>query len=68
MFRIAIGQGKMTSKPLSGAMHIIVYVGFVIINIEVLEIVLDGVLGTHRLFSEFLEAYIQCLNRIILRF
>lgn len=54
MFRIAIGQGKMTSKPLSGAMHIIVYVGFVIINIEVLEIVLDGVLGTHRLFSEFL--------------
>ena len=54
MFRIAIGQGKMTKKPISGALHIIVYVGFMLINIEVLEIVVDGVLGTHRVFAEFL--------------
>ena len=47
--RVALGQGKMGPRPLAAAMHLIVYVGFVLINIEVLEIVLDGVLGTHRL-------------------
>lgn len=54
MFKVAIGQSKMTKKPVSGALHIIVYVGFMLINIEVLEIVLDGVLGTHRVFAPFL--------------
>ncbi len=49
MARVALGQGKMGPRPLAAAMHLIVYVGFVLINIEVLEIVLDGVLGTHRL-------------------
>lgn len=49
--RIALGQSKMVVRPVSGAMHIIVYVGFILINIEVLEIVIDGVLGTHRIFS-----------------
>lgn len=51
MSRIALGQGKMVVRPIAGFMHIIVYVGFIIINIEVLEIILDGLLGTHRLFS-----------------
>jgi len=50
MARIAIGQSKMVRRPVSGFLHIIVYVGFIIINIEVLEIILDGLLGTHRLF------------------
>ena len=54
MFRVAIGQSKMTKKPISGFLHIIVYVGFVLINIEVLEIVVDGILGTHRIFAYFL--------------
>ena len=45
MMRIAMGQGKMTRRPISGLLHIIVYVGFVIINIEVLEIIIDGLLG-----------------------
>ena len=49
MARVALGQGKMGPRPLAAAMHLIVYVGFVLINIEVLEIVLDGILGTHRL-------------------
>jgi hypothetical protein len=40
----------MVKRPLSGFLHIIVYVGFVIINIEVLEIIIDGLLGTHRVF------------------
>jgi ferredoxin len=49
MARVALGQGKMGPRPLAAAMHLIVYVGFVLINIEVLEIILDGILGTHRL-------------------
>mgnify|MGYP000220768091 FL=1 len=52
MARVALGQGKMGPRPLAAAMHHIVYVGFVLINIEVLEIVLDGILGTHRLLRE----------------
>lgn len=54
MARIALGQSKMVTRPVSGILHIIVYVGFIIINIEVLEIILDGVLGTHRLFLPIL--------------
>ena len=52
MARVALGQGKMGPRPLAAAMHLIVYVGFVLINIEVLEIILDGILGTHRLLRE----------------
>ena len=54
MFKIALGQSKMVRRPVSGFLHVIVYVGFVIINIEVLEIILDGFLGTHRLFLPLL--------------
>jgi len=50
MARIALGQSKMVRRPVSGFLHIIVYVGFIIINIEVLEIIIDGILGTHRIF------------------
>lgn len=58
MFRIALGQSKMVNRPIAGILHIIVYVGFVLINIELIEIVLDGLLGTHRLFAPFMgEAY-----------
>ena len=51
MARIALGQQKMVVRPVSGFLHIIVYLGFIIINIEVLEIIIDGVFGTHRIFS-----------------
>ena len=51
MARIALGQSKMVRRPIAGVLHVIVYVGFIIINIELLEIVLDGLLGTHRIFS-----------------
>ena len=56
MAMIALGQQKMIKKPLMGILHIIVYVGFVIINIELLEIVIDGLFGTHRIFA-FLPFY-----------
>ena len=51
MAKIALGQGKMVRRPIAGVLHIIVYLGFIIINIEVLEIIIDGLLGTHRIFS-----------------
>ena len=54
--RIALGQSKMVKRPVSGFLHAIVYVGFVIINIEVLEIIIDGIFGTHRIGSQFLSA------------
>lgn len=51
MARIALGQSKMVRRPIAGILHVVVYIGFVIINIEVLEIVIDGLFGTHRVFS-----------------
>jgi len=51
MLRIALGQSKMVNRPVMGVLHIIVYVGFIIINIEVLEIIIDGLFGTHRIFA-----------------
>ncbi|GAB5563181.1 MAG: (Fe-S)-binding protein [Winogradskyella sp.] len=49
MIRIALGQSKMVKRPIAGILHVIVYIGFVIINIEVLEIIIDGIFGTHRI-------------------
>ena len=49
MARIALGQSKMVKRPIAGFLHIVVYVGFIIINIEVLEIIIDGLFGTHRI-------------------
>jgi len=46
---IALGQSKLVKRPIAGIMHVIVYIGFVIINIEVFEIIIDGLLGTHRI-------------------
>ncbi len=54
LFLLALGQKKMFKNPLVAVMHLFVYVGFIIINLEVLEIVLDGLLGTHRLFVPIL--------------
>lgn len=51
MAMIALGQSKMVKRPVAGILHIIVYLGFIIINIEVLEILIDGLFGTHRVFS-----------------
>lgn len=50
----ALGQKKMFRKPLVALLHFLIYAGFLIVNIEVLEIILDGMLGTHRLFAPYL--------------
>lgn len=57
VFRIALGQSKMVVRPVAGLLHIIVYLGFIIINIEVLEIIIDGIFGTHRIFSSLGSFY-----------
>jgi heterodisulfide reductase subunit C len=57
MAMIALGQSKMVKRPVAGALHIIVYVGFVIINIELLEIIIDGLFGTHRIFASIGVVY-----------
>ncbi len=54
---LALGQKKMFRNPFVAVMHLIIYAGFIIINIEVLEIVLDGLLGTHRLFEKPLGSF-----------
>ena len=51
VFFIAFGQSKMFQKPLVAFLHLIVYIGFIIINIELVEIVIDGLFGTHRILS-----------------
>ena len=73
MAMIALGQSKMVKKPVSGLLHIIVYAGFVIINIEVIEILIDGIFGTHRVlanplgsFYDFLIASFEVLALLVL--
>lgn len=51
MFKVAFGQTKMAVRPIPFLLHLVVYLGFVIINLEVLEIVIDGAFGTHRVFA-----------------
>jgi heterodisulfide reductase subunit C len=52
MAKIALGQTKMVKRPVAAILHFFIYVGFIIINIEVLEIMIDGVFGSHRIFSQ----------------
>lgn len=51
MFKVAFGQTKMFFRPIPATLHLVVYAGFVIINLEVLEIMIDGIFGTHRVFG-----------------
>jgi ferredoxin len=55
VFLLALGQKKMFTKPVVAILHLFLYVGFVIINIELLEIMADGILGTHRIFESYFE-------------
>ena len=64
MARIALGQSKMISRPIAGILHVVVYIGFLIINIELLEIVVDGIFGTHRVFAPFLGSAYNVLIAI----
>jgi len=61
MALLALGQSKMFNRPVSGILHIIVYVGFILINIELLEIIIDVLLGTHRVFAPYLGGFYDIL-------
>ena len=61
MTKMAFGQSKMIDKPIVGLLHLIVYLGFIIINIELLEILTDGFLGTHRVFAPYLGGFYNFL-------
>lgn len=54
MLQVAFGQKKMFDNPLVGIMHFVIYAGFIIINIEILEIIVDGLIGAHRVFAPFI--------------
>jgi len=63
MLLVAFGQKKMFKKFIPAILHLFIYVGFVVINLEVLEFILDGILGTHRLFAPILgSAYTVAMN------
>jgi heterodisulfide reductase subunit C len=72
MIRVALGQSKMVTRPVPAILHFFVYVGFIIINIEVIEILIDGVAGTHRVLSflgslyTFLIATFEVLALLVL--
>lgn len=71
MLKVALGQSKMINRPVAGILHILVYAGFILINIEVLEIILDGILGTHRIlaplgkFYNFLIGFFEILAFLV---
>ncbi|MBE7176009.1 MAG: (Fe-S)-binding protein [Mucilaginibacter polytrichastri] len=72
MLKVAFGQSKMVVRPVAALMHFFIYAGFIIINLEVLEIVIDGLFGTHRIFSglgslyNFLIASFEVLALLVL--
>ncbi|MFN0048240.1 MAG: 4Fe-4S dicluster domain-containing protein [Cytophagales bacterium] len=61
MLLVALGQKKMFSRPIPAILHLFIYVGFLIVNIEMLEIVIDGIFGTHRVFAPLLGSFYPIL-------
>lgn len=63
MALVAFGQKKMFKRIIPATLHLFVYVGFLVINLEVLEFVIDGLIGTHRAFAPFLGgSYTVAMN------
>ena len=57
MMRLAFGQSKMLDRPVVGLLHLVVYVAFILINIELIEIIIDGFFGSHRALAPFLGIF-----------
>jgi ferredoxin len=64
MVLVAFGQKKMFKKPIPAFLHLFIYVGFLIINLEVLEFVIDGLAGTHRIFASYLGSFYNVLMNL----
>jgi ferredoxin len=71
MLRVALGQSKMGTRPVAAFFHLLIYVGFILINIEVIEILIDGLFGTHRVlaglgpFYDFLIGFFEILAALV---
>ena len=61
MLRLAFGQTKMLNKPVVGFLHLIVYIAFILINVELIEIIIDGLTGSHRVFGPYLGVFYDFL-------
>jgi len=64
MFLVALGQQKMFKKIIPAFLHLLIYVGFLVINLEVLEFVIDGIAGTHRIFAPVLGDFYTVLINV----
>ncbi|UII22432.1 4Fe-4S dicluster domain-containing protein [Fulvivirga ligni] len=64
MFLIAFGQKKMFKRPVPAFLHLLIYVGFLVINLEVLEFVIDGLTGQHRIFAPLLGGFYSVLMNV----
>ena len=65
MLLVAFGQSKMFKRPVPAVLHLFIYIGFIVINIEVLEFIIDGLFGTHRFFADIIGGeglYTAALN------
>ena len=62
LLRAGLGQSKMFDKPIVGILHFLIYLGFIIINIEVIEIIIDGIFNKHRTFAVFGDLYTVLIN------
>jgi ferredoxin len=61
---VAFGQKKMFKRWIPAVFHFFIYVGFLVINIEVLEFIIDGIAGTHRIFAPYLGSFYSVLMNI----
>ena len=64
MFLVAFGQQKMFKRIVPALLHLLIYVGFIVINLEVLEFVIDGLAGTHRIFAPVLGDFYTVLINV----
>jgi ferredoxin len=64
MILVAFGQKKMFKRPLPAVFHFFIYIGFLVINLEVLEFIIDGIFGTHRIFAPYLGGFYNVLMNI----
>src|SRR5690242_10633476 len=64
MILVAFGQTKMFKRPIPAILHLFIYVGFLVINLEVLEFIIDGLAGTHRIFAGPLGGFYSVLMNL----
>src|SRR5258708_14088634 len=63
-FLVVFGQKKMFKRIVPATLHFLIYVGFLVINLEVLEFIIDGILGTHRIFAPHLRGFYNVLMNV----